>query len=182
MKKPSINKKDSSITPSSKNKKNLAAYCPQPSQFVFNNNKVLTPRGKNVEIEYQFNINPVMEEELRFKIVPEIDGERSSQDLSKIDEMFMEPEVQKTINLEYQAYQDYKRMSLSRHSKSKSNKFSDSLTSSSLIQSGSFNAPTNSNRSTTSDQPIKTPTKQASVPADVSDKMICPPQEFLIPK
>lgn len=134
----------------------------------------MTPRGKNGEIEYQFNINPVMEDELRFKIVPEIDGERSSQDLSKIDEMFMEPEQKNIINLEYQAYQNYKRMSMSRNSKSKSNKFSDSLTSSSLIQSGSFNGASNSNKSPC-DQPIKTPTKLASMPADVSDKMICPP-------
>lgn len=91
----------SSVTPSSKFKKAHGVECPKPSQFVFNNTKVLTPRGKNVEVDYQFNINPVIEEELRFKIVPEIDGERSSQDLSKIDEMFMEPDVQKNINLEY---------------------------------------------------------------------------------
>lgn len=72
-------------------------------------------------------------------------------------------------------------MSLSRHSKTKSNKFSDSLTSSSILQSGSFNAQT-SNLSSTSEKPIKTPIKDVNMPADVSDKMICPPQEFLIPQ
>jgi hypothetical protein len=43
-------------------------------------------------------MNPVMEEDIDFNCVPEINGERNTNDMNKIDEMFMS---KNQINKEY---------------------------------------------------------------------------------